>query len=239
MRGPAARAKCTSMLLTRRVVRCIGSIGRGAAAIAPQSTLSYIELGVSRGGSVNQRVNGMLLAAWLWPTRMCVMWKQPCCITRQVCGPDRNARCPGCWAGAPRQALDMPGSPHRPMPPRGGPALSPAPAGDARVAAAAAACLGACASGLAWALPSGLPPWDITVTEPSFSPPDVVWELATRSPCGILRWPHSVGGAECGRCKKPYGKRAPGARTTSSACSNGHRRHRRRCPSEHCGHSGT
>ena len=70
---------------------------------------------------------------------------------------------------------------------------------------------------------------DITVTEPSFSPPDVVWEPATRSPCGFLRWPHSVGGAECGRCKKPYGKRAPGARTTSSACSDGHRRHRRRC----------
>ena len=44
---------------------------------------------------------------------------------------------------------------------------------------------------------------------------------------------------ECRHRKKPHGERVVGPQTTRSSCSNGHRRHRRRCPSEHCGHPGT
>ena len=44
---------------------------------------------------------------------------------------------------------------------------------------------------------------------------------------------------ECDHRKKPHGERVVGPQTTRSSCSDGHRRHRRRCPSEHCGHPGT
>ena len=92
-----------------------------------------------------------------------------------------------------------------------------------------------------WDCPVASAKWEsyITQTERSLPPLDVVWEPGSRSSCGFSRWAHSVGGAECAHRKKKHGGRVVGAYTTSILCSDGHRQHLRRCPSEQCGHPGT
>ena len=54
----------------------------------------------------------------------------------------------------------------------------------------------------------------------------VVWDRYARFPpvTGILRWPHSVGGGECGRRKIPHEEPTYRYQTTSSVCSDGRRR---------------
>ena len=50
---------------------------------------------------------------------------------------------------------------------------------------------------------------------------NVVWDPHERFPLGFSRWPHSVGGAECGRHSKPREKRSWGSQTTFPSSSDG------------------
>ena len=61
---------------------------------------------------------------------------------------------------------------------------------------------------------------------------NVVWDPHERFPLGFSRWPHSVGGAECGRHSKPREKRSWGSQTTfiSSPCISHQPRRTRYAP---------